>query len=208
MLKSRSPPPGEDGRLCRRLCQPLTGVIDGKAYAGISLLAGEKANSWVWAGAQVLGICKRGGRKSCLAKHYLGHGVMIGGGIAPGHVVLELPLDIGEQTRRAEAEEVGLEPTASEFLAYQDQPLKRRLGGGNASGGLEADAHARAFMVGADGAYHGKADGQGGVDAFLSRRGLDEVGAGHHRHHGGERDVAQRGEVPRAEDDLQMRIAA
>src|SRR5690606_35953123 len=119
-------------------------MIDGKIYAGISPFVREKT----WAEAQVLGICKRGGRESRQPKHHLGHGVMIGGGITPGHVVLKLALDIGEQARCPETEEVGFEPAASKFLAHQDQPFECRLSGRNAPGGLEADAYACAFMIG------------------------------------------------------------
>ena len=82
------------------------------------------------------------------------------------------------------------------------------LGGADAARGFEADRHAGALSVLADGAHHGERDGQSGVDGFLAGRGLDEVGAGHHRHPTGARDVAQGHQVAGAEDGFHVHGAA
>ena len=138
----------------------------------------------------------------------ISHRVAVIGRIVPGQMVLELALDVGQQARGAEAEQLGLQPWPAELFLHQHQPVERGFCRGNAAGRLEADEIAGFLEIGADGAHHGEADGQRRVDAFLAGRGLDEIRARHHRHHRGQHDIAQRGEVAGAEDDLEMRLTA
>ena len=123
-------------------------------------------------------------------------------------MMFELALDVGEQRRRAEAEQVRLQPVVAELLLYQRQIGQRILGGGDAPGGLVADDMAGHFAIIADGAQHHQCHRQRGVGALLAGGGLDEIGAGHHRHPRGTSDVAQGLQVAGGEDGLHMRGAA
>src|SRR5207253_5860420 len=78
------------------------------------------------------------------------HRVAVRRRVAPGHEVLELALDVGEQARGAEAEPVRREPTVAQLLFHQNEPLQGRFGAPNAAGRLEADRVAGALVVVAD----------------------------------------------------------
>src|SRR5881394_2822226 len=54
----------------------------------------------------------------------LDHRVAVRGGVAPGHEMLELALDIGEQRAGAEAEQRGFEPAVAQLFLHQDHPLE------------------------------------------------------------------------------------
>src|SRR5690606_39226239 len=87
------------------------------------------------------------GRPSC-------ERVAVAGRVAARDVVLELALDVGEQRAGAEAQQVGLEPTAPQLLLHEDEPGEGVLGGAQAAGRLEAHGEAGALGVVADGAHH------------------------------------------------------
>src|SRR5207247_4359682 len=76
--------------------------------------------------------------------------VAVDGGVSPGHEVVELAFDVGEQTRGAEAEQLRLEPAVPQLLLHQDEPLQRRLGAADAAGRLEAYRVAGTLVVIAD----------------------------------------------------------
>src|SRR5580658_11078000 len=98
------------------------------------------------------------------------HRVAMGGRIAPGRVVVELPLDVGQKAARADAEEVRLHPWRAELLPHQDEPGERVLGGAQAARRLEADVDADALAIIAERPYHHQAHRQGGVDVLLAGR--------------------------------------
>ncbi len=77
-----------------------------------------------------------------------------------------------------------------------------------AARGFEADALTGKLAIIAQRPHHGQAHWQGGVDVFLARRGLDEIGACLHRHHRGAINIGQRIEIAGGKDCLHMRIPA
>ena len=128
--------------------------------------------------------------------------------IGAGDMVFELPFDIAQKARCAKAEQVGAQPIVAQFLFHQGQVNQRILGLGNAACGLVADLDPRRGLIGADGADHGERDGQRGVDAFLAGGGFDEIGACHHAHERGARDISERAKLARGQDRLDMCRAA
>ena len=89
------------------------------------------------------------------------------GRIAAGDEVLELPLDVGEQRARAEAEEVGREPAVAQLLLHEVEDSSA-LGGADAARGLEAHRVAGVLVVVADHAHHDEAEGERRVHALLA----------------------------------------
>src|SRR5262245_37025214 len=61
------------------------------------------------------------------------HRVAVEGRIPPGHMVLELPLDVGQQARRPHAEQLRLQPLAPQLLLHQELIGEHILGRGDAS---------------------------------------------------------------------------
>ncbi len=57
----------------------------------------------------------------------LSSGVTVGGGVAPGHEVLQLPFDISKHRRCADPEQIGLQPAIAEFFLHQCEPGERVL---------------------------------------------------------------------------------
>ena len=51
--------------------------------------------------------------------------VAVGRRVPAGHEVLELPLDVGEQRARAEAEQIRPEPAVAQLFLDQRQPVER-----------------------------------------------------------------------------------
>src|SRR5207253_3064066 len=136
------------------------------------------------------------------------HRVTVRGRIPAGDEVLELALDVGEQGARAQPEPCGAQPLVAQLFLYEDKPFQRPLGAADPARRLEPDGVARLLEVLPNLARHHDTDGKGGVHGFLAGGRLDEVSA---RHHGGAaraRHVRERGEVARAEDHLQVRVAA
>src|SRR5260221_12113029 len=109
--------------------------------------------------------------------------------------MLELAVDVGDESARAVAEEIVAQPAVAKLLLHEIEELERRLRGANPARGLEADRVAGSLEVLADHAAHDDAEGDRRVDAFLARGGLDEVGAGLHRDQARPRHVAERGEL-------------
>src|SRR5438093_10784554 len=80
--------------------------------------------------------------------------------ITSGDEMLELALDVGEQARGAEAEQVRLEPTVAQLLLHKNEPLQGRLGAPHAAGRLEAGRVPGALTIVADHPGHDDADPQ------------------------------------------------
>ena len=125
-----------------------------------------------------------------------------------GHEMFELSFDVAQQAGRPEAEKVGLEPTVAEFLLHQGEVGEGILGLGNSAGRLVPDPETGSFVVVADLADHGQADGQGRVHAFLAGRSLDEIRPGHHADEGSPGDVPKGAQFPGCEDGLYMSVPA
>src|SRR5439155_6526874 len=73
--------------------------------------------------------------------------------------MLELTLDIGEQGRGAEPEQIGSQPALTELFFHQDEPVERLFRLADPAGGFEPDGVAGALVVVADLARHDHADG-------------------------------------------------
>src|SRR5438105_7980602 len=136
------------------------------------------------------------------------HRMPVCGRIAPCDKVLELSLDVGEQRRRAEPEQVVTQPAIAQLFFHKDEPVEALLGLADPARGLEPDRVTGALVVIADLPRHDHADGEGGVDGLLTRGCLDEVRARHHRDLAGARHVPERREVARAKDHLHVSLAA
>src|SRR5688500_6922337 len=129
-----------------------------------------RASSQAWAGSALSGA----GPYSSVSKisaivMALAHGVAEVGGVTAGGMVLELALQVGQEARRADAEELAAHPGVAQLFLHQGEPVGRIPGGGDPAGRFEADAMAGALAVFADGAHHHEGDGQGGVDLLLAR---------------------------------------
>src|SRR5206468_1847775 len=122
--------------------------------------------------------------------------------------MLELPLDVGEQGARPEAEQVGPEPTVTQLVLYEIHVLERILRRPNAPGWFEAHRVAGLLVVVANHARHDEREWERRIDALLPRRRLDEVGAGLHRDHTRAGDVAEGRQLAGGEDRLHVRVAA
>ena len=61
--------------------------------------------------------------------------------VATKGLVVDLTLEIGEESAGADAEEMRMRPLFSEFLHHHDEPVYRVLRCPDASCGLEADLH-------------------------------------------------------------------
>src|SRR3989442_1611460 len=136
------------------------------------------------------------------------HRVAVRGRIAAGDEVLELALDVREQGARPEPEPCGAEPLVGQLFLYKDEPFQRPLGAADPARRLEPDGVTRLLEIFANLARHHDTDGQGRVHGFLAGGRLDEVGA---RHHGGAaraRHGREGGGGARAENHLQVRVAA
>src|SRR5205807_3768098 len=136
------------------------------------------------------------------------HWMTVRRGVPPRDEMLELPLDVGEQRRGAEPEQVVAQPAIAQLLFHEDEPVERLLRFADPARRLEPDGVAGALMVIADLPRHHHADREGGVHRLLARGRLDEVRARHHRDLAGARHVRQRREVAGAEDHLHVRLAA
>src|SRR5690606_34898395 len=82
------------------------------------------------------------------------HCVAMSRRIAAGQMVFELTLDVGEQTGRAKAEQVWFQPTTTELLFHQDQPVERGFRRRNAACRFEANLEACTLGIGSDRAGH------------------------------------------------------
>src|SRR5881296_813746 len=89
------------------------------------------------------------------------HGMVVCRRIPPGHEVLELALDVGEERRRAEPEQRGPQPPVAELFLHQDEPVERLLRFADPARRLEADGVSGALVVVADLPRHDHADGEG-----------------------------------------------
>src|SRR3989442_1707518 len=78
------------------------------------------------------------------------HRVVVRCRVAPRHEVLELALDVGEQRRRAEPEQIGPQPAVAQLFLHQDEPVERLFGLPDAARRLEPDGVAGALVVVAD----------------------------------------------------------
>src|SRR5882762_101467 len=128
--------------------------------------------------------------------------------VAARHEVLELALDVGQQRTGPKPEQRRPEPAVAELFLHKDEPIERLLGSADATGRLEPDRRPGPQLVFTDHARHDDAHRQHRVDRFLARGRLDEIGAGHHRHHAGAGDIRECRQVAGAEDRLHVRAAA
>ena len=126
------------------------------------------------------------------------------GGVVTGDVVVQLPLQVGQQAGSAEAEQVGHQPFIAEFFLHQGLPGHGLLGFADAARRFETDLVAGALQVFTDGAHHHEADFQRGVGGFLAGGGLDEVRAGHHGHQTGLVDLLERAQFAGGKDGLHV----
>src|SRR5256885_16303552 len=136
------------------------------------------------------------------------HWMTVRRGVPPRDEMFELPLDVGEQRRGAEPEQVVAQPAIAQLLFHEDEPVERLLRLADPARRLDTDGVAGALVVIADLPRHHHADREGGVHRLLARGRLDEVRARHHRHLAGARHVRERREVAGAEDHLHVRLAA
>src|SRR5690606_21496260 len=81
-------------------------------------------------------------------------GLTMGGCIAAGDVMAELTLDIAQKRRCADAEQIGAQPVAAQFLGHQHLPVQRVLCHAQPARRLEADAMAGPVAIVADRPAH------------------------------------------------------
>src|SRR5438270_1680633 len=124
--------------------------------------------------------------------------------ITSRRMMLQLPLNVIQQTAGAEAEELCLHPVNAEFLFHQSQPFGRLLGGANAACRFKADCHAGLLSVFPDGSSHDKTYGQRSVRRLFARRGLDEVSPSHHGNEASASNIARRQQIARPQDDFHV----
>src|SRR5256885_4377017 len=136
------------------------------------------------------------------------HGMVMRRGIAPGHKVLELALDVGEQRRGTEPEQTGPQPALAQLFLHEDEPVERLFRLADPARRLEPARASRALVIVADLSRHDHADGEGRVHCFFTGGRLDEVRPGHHRDLAGARHVHEGRQVARAEDHLHVGVAA
>src|SRR5881409_848353 len=135
------------------------------------------------------------------------HGMVMRRGIAPGHKVLELALDVGEQRRGTEPEQTGPQPALAQLFLHEDEPVERLFRLADPPRRLEPDGASGALVIVADLPRHGHADGEGRVHCFFPGGRLDEVRPGHHGDLAGARHVHERRQVAGAEDHLHVGVA-
>src|SRR6476469_8201362 len=98
-------------------------------------------------------------------------GEVVGSGVAAGGQLLPLHEEVVEQARRAEAEQVGVEPLLARGLVDEHEVADRVLGVADPARRLDADAPAGALAEVAHRLEHDERDRQ-------RRRGGDLAGAG------------------------------
>src|SRR5699024_8994428 len=101
------------------------------------------------------------------------------GRAATGNAMLELPLDVPQQARRAETEQLRPQPLVPQLLFDHDEPGNCFPGGTDPTCRLQSHLVAAALLVVPDRPGHGETHREGGVNRLLAGRGLDEVGTGH-----------------------------
>src|SRR5712691_2373803 len=136
------------------------------------------------------------------------HGMVMRRGIAPGHKVLELALDVGEQRRGTEPEQTGPQPALAQLFLHEDEPVERLFRLADPASRLEPDGVSGALVIVADLSRHDHADGEGRVHCFFTGRRLNEVRPGHHGDLAGARHVHEGRQVAGAEYHLHVGVAA
>ena len=74
--------------------------------------------------------------------------------VATGDVVKELTLDIGEQSRGSNPEELIVQPLVTKLLFDKDKPSQSVLGSPDSTGWLKAHDEASSLVVVANGSTH------------------------------------------------------
>jgi hypothetical protein len=82
--------------------------------------------------------------------------------------VLQLALDVREQSTGAEPEQIWTQPPIAQLVLHQRQPIERLPGGANTAGGLESDQLPGALTVVSNSSSHHQPNRQGGIDVFLA----------------------------------------
>ena len=122
--------------------------------------------------------------------------------------MFELPLDIPQKGRGAKAKQIRLHPAPTQFIPKEREIEKRILGFADPPGRLVADAVAGDGVIGADSPNHRQRYRQRSIHAFLAGRCLDEIRPRHHADKRGPRDIAQRPQLTRCKDRLDMGLPA
>src|SRR5438034_10415748 len=102
------------------------------------------------------------------------HRVMVRRRVAPGHEMLELALDVGEQRRGTEPEQIGPQPALAQLFLHEDEPVERLFRLADPARRLEPDGASGALVIVADLPRHDHADGAGRVTRFFPGARLDE----------------------------------
>src|SRR5579885_1348741 len=88
--------------------------------------------------------------------------------IPPCGIVLELPLDVIQQSTDTEAEQLSFHPRGTEFLFHHRQPIERLLRVTNATGWLKSDSHSGLLRILANRTRHDQADWKRGICGLFS----------------------------------------
>src|SRR5207244_9950013 len=75
--------------------------------------------------------------------------------------MLELALDVREQRRRPEPEQIGSQPALAQLFLHEDEPVERLFRLADPARRLEADGASGALVIVADLPRHDHADGEG-----------------------------------------------
>src|SRR6516225_5811874 len=156
---------------------------------------------------QQLRICRTGFLRH-LSSVLLRHRVPILRRISSRKMKFQLSFNVAQHAACAESEQMRLHPAIPQLFLHQRQPLDGLLCCADSASRFESHRHPCLFRVFPNRSRHYQANRQSRVNALLSRRRLDEVRPGHHRHQAGPRYVAQRRQVSRPQNDLKVCRAA
>ena len=90
------------------------------------------------------------------------------GRVAACCMMLQLPLNVSQQTTGAEAEKFCPHPRRTYFLLHHGQPVERLLRRADSAGRFKSNCHSSLLSIFANGAHHDQAHGQRGVGWLLA----------------------------------------
>src|SRR5690348_16169468 len=137
----------------------------------------------------------------------LGHWHAMAGRVSASHEMLELPLDVREESARADPEQIRPQPAVAELVLHEIHVLEHVLGAANTTCWFEANGVSCLLLVLADHPRHHQREGERRIHAFLPRRRLDEVRSCLHRDDARARDLVERRQLDRGENRLHVRVA-